>query len=174
MAENRKDAENYLKKKKFTYGPVVSFGFYQGKTIEWDVLRISYGHFLLISRDIIGHKPYHVESDLTTWGKCSLQQWLNGEFLAEAFDAEERSMIDEVETDSGYHYSHMDKIFALSRSEIYDLAIDKEIVSCGSKYWLRSEKMGNVDVVLSGGIIDYAHKDDPNVGVRPVMWVDVN
>ena len=181
MADSRKNAENYLKKGRYVYNvPVVTFGSYIGAggndiPIEWIVLSVSSGHYLLMSKDLVAKKPFDTARTLNKyWKDSSLRKWLNGDFLKEAFDPEERSMIDEVETERGCE----DKVFLLSKEEADDLGIpEKEKArSFRSDFWLRTTAGSSQSVfyVDSAGFISWGYKDDPRIGVRPVMWVNLN
>lgn len=176
MAEDRKNAENYLRKGKFTYDTkVVTFGSLQDedgeeRPLEWNVLHVSGGHFLLMCTDIVDYRPFNDREDLTTWKRCSLRKWLNEDFFSAAFDREEQAMIDKVETDDGVE----DRIFLLSKEESEDFFGMLEGYACGEVYWLRSEMRGNAYVVSRGGMIDHRRKDHSDTGVLPVMWVNLN
>ncbi len=64
--------------------------------IEWFVLAREGDKALLISKYGLDAKPYHNDVAITTWEKCDLREWLNGEFLYTAFNADERVKIVQV------------------------------------------------------------------------------
>ena len=80
-------------------GDIIKFGNYfinDNKTkepIEWRVLEVSNDRALLITKDAIDCKPYNNESRNITWEECSLRQWLNNEFINQAFSKEEQNEI---------------------------------------------------------------------------------
>ena len=80
-------------------GDIIKFGNYfinDNKTkepIEWRVLEVSNDRALLITKDAIDRKPYNNELRWITWEECSLRQWLNYEFINQAFSKEEQNEI---------------------------------------------------------------------------------
>ena len=80
-------------------GDIIKFGNYfinDNKTkepIEWQVLEVSNDKALLITKDAIDCKPYNNERRDITWEDCSLRQWLNNEFINQAFSKEEQNEI---------------------------------------------------------------------------------
>ena len=174
MPEDRKKAGNHLKRGKYIYNGPAVFGAYAGSPIEWSILDVSGGHMLLISREIVAERQYHETDDMrTSWKGCTLRKWLNGDFISSAFDREERAMIDSVETDAGCE----DRVFLLSRQEVTDpdLFKDDDARKGGGMYWLRSlPGYGDMaDAVSISGFITRADKNKGDVGVRPVIWVDL-
>ena len=173
---DRKSADNYLKKRKFFYdSPIVTFGAFSDSPIEWKILSVSGGHFLLISKDIITRKQIHTTSDSSTsWKNCSLRQWLNDDFLNGSFDEEERAIIDSVETERGCE----DRVFLLSQEEVMDTDLfrDNSARKASGKYWLRTiTGYGDRAVLVdTTGYTDWAYNDNSEIGVRPVFWVDLN
>ena len=93
--------------------------------IEWIAIARDGEKLLLVSRYAIDCKRYNDTYEKTTWETCSLRKWLNGEFLNEAFTAEEAAKIvetkvtadenTEYDTDPGNDTE--DKIFLLSVTE---------------------------------------------------------
>lgn len=89
-------------------GDIVLFGRYEQdndpidgtEPIEWIVLDVQDGKALLLSRYGLDAIQYHARYTAVTWEECSLREWLNGEFLAAAFSAEEQAAIPETEIDN--------------------------------------------------------------------------
>ncbi len=84
-------------------GDVITFGRYEQdnntsngpEEIEWIVLdydEVNH-NVLLLSRYGLDAMTYNAKREDTTWEKCTLRAWLNGEFLSEAFSAAEQSAI---------------------------------------------------------------------------------
>jgi len=76
-------------------GDCVRFGSYpqSGDTpelIEWRVLDIIDGKALMISESLLDCRKYNNEKQAVTWENCTLREWLNTEFVNNAFAAEER------------------------------------------------------------------------------------
>ncbi len=116
-------------------GDTVTFGHYEqdninnGKEpIEWLVLTVQGNYALLISRYNLDTQPYHTENASVTWETCSLREWLNDDFLNNAFTAEEQQFIPYImvdnsqsqgfgEYDSDGGNNTADRIFVLSYAE---------------------------------------------------------
>ena len=71
-------------------GDIVSFGKYQDEAIEWQVLEKMNDSVLLISDKCIEVRPFHNIDEDTTWEKCELRSWLNGEFYDQTFSDDEK------------------------------------------------------------------------------------
>ncbi len=92
-------------------GCFVTFGRYEQdndpangpEPIEWLVLDYDAenNRALLLSRYGLDARPYHGSGAGTTWEKCALRAWLNGDFLREAFSPEEQSAILITKVDNG-------------------------------------------------------------------------
>ncbi len=96
--------------------------------IEWIVLDVQDGKSLLLSKYGLDAKPYNTEYTDITWENSSIRKWLNHDFLATAFTAEEQAAIltTQVDNSSTQGYSEwstsggnntQDQIFLLSYAE---------------------------------------------------------
>lgn len=102
----------------------VYFGEYSG-AIEWQVLKKTEDKALLISKYALDCQKYNTKYDKITWETCSLRKWLNGEFLDNAFSADEQALIatTTVSADKNPNCSTnpgnatTDKVFLLSITE---------------------------------------------------------
>lgn len=115
-------------------GDVITFGHYEqdndisngAEPIEWLVLTEEDGHILLLSRYGLDGVPYHSSFAEVTWENCWLRNWLNEEFLENAFSDTERDVIEKVinntpknpeaGTDGGNDTA--DSVFLLSIDEV--------------------------------------------------------
>lgn len=84
-------------------GDTVTFGSYpqgaggEAAPIEWTVLDIDDdGYCVLLSVYGLDAKPYNEAYEYTSWEKCTLRAWLNGEFFDTAFTPDEQAMIKTV------------------------------------------------------------------------------
>ena len=85
-------------------GDIIKFGKYEqdgddtnGKEdIEWQVLSQEDGRALVISKDILDIKKYDTNNSGTTWENSQLRNWLNNDFMNEAFSTDEKLCIPEV------------------------------------------------------------------------------
>lgn len=112
-------------------GSTVEFGKYHKYTIEWKVLAVDGDKALLISTLALDVLPYDEgdTAESTTWENCSLREWLNDDFLYEAFSSTERnSILTTTLENPGYTNGSgqyikggndtRDKIFLLSMDEV--------------------------------------------------------
>lgn len=119
-----------------TIGQIVKYGKYEQdnnidngpEEIEWVVMDVQKGKCLLLSKYGLDVKRYNTKQEKITWEDCSLRDWLNNDFIHNAFTVEEQSAILLSEVDnSGYTNSNggfarggnntQDKLFLLSYNE---------------------------------------------------------
>ena len=119
-------------------GDIVTFGRYEQdnnkangpEAIEWQVLEVdeAQGKVLLISKYGLDEKPYNQENTSVTWATCTLQGWLNKDFMKTAFTKTEQSSILETDVDNSRSQGYSEwstsggdntenKIFLLSYGE---------------------------------------------------------
>ncbi len=172
--------------------------------IEWTVLEMQGQYVMVISTKCIECLPYNNTDTGVTWETCSLRQWLNGQFYANAFTDEERAAIAlaEVQTNSSTMYSTpggdttYDYLFLLSQQEaewylslegisasceVTDFALSKGAGSLGvSEYWWTRTpgiKSAYTLVVDTKDGKVFTHGDSVDCldnTVRPVMWLDLS
>ena len=100
-------------------GSNITFGFYDGQPIEWQVLAKEEDRILVISRYILFFEAYNESHTNVTWETCSLREKLNDSFLNTAFTKEERAMIPSITlSDNGSSENSIsDQVFLLSSLE---------------------------------------------------------
>lgn len=109
-------------------GDYITFGHYKQsdntpndkEAIEWRVLDIQDGEALVISKYGLDCKRYAPITELGTWETCGLREYLNHEFLTNAFSAEEIGRIYAQPTstyDQASFLSAYDKVSLLSTEE---------------------------------------------------------
>ena len=186
----------------------VYFGrYYQDKDgkelapIEWTVLDNKDGKTLLITAKTIDSKPFHQKRKAVTWDRSDLRTWLNGIFLATAFNAEERAAIALTEVtmlknprfDTPVGKPTRDKVFLLSYEEClrymptdadrknfpteYAVAQGCYVNTDGhAAWWLRSNGMSKTEpehlATWGNFSLRHHHVDDPSIGNRPAIWVN--
>lgn len=115
-------------------GSFVSFGRYaqnadgEETPLEWLVLENDGCAALLISRYVLEYRSFHDQFQSVTWEKSSLRRWLNGDFLNQAFTADEQARIFLVDViaEKNPQYSTnpgantKDKVFLPSLSDMKD------------------------------------------------------
>lgn len=94
--------------------------------IEWEILGSDDNGTLLISRYVLDAQRYNETNTDITWETCTLRQWLNNDFINNAFTTTEQGCINSV-TVSNYDNPYYgtpggnattDKVFLLSVDEI--------------------------------------------------------
>lgn len=178
----------------------VYYGNYNGKEIEWIVIRNMGKKTLLLSANIIEERNYHQIIEEITWENCDLREWLNNDFLNQAFSQEEQKYIQNADvpktesirygTDGGN--STKDKVHILSYWEYQNYGGFS--TDFDEMWWLRSPitrvELGYDEKVKSthyyGAVIDPDGKHQEGVlgcdiswlsenglgsGVRPAIWI---
>lgn len=170
--------------------------------INWQVLKVENDKALIITENGIDSMPFSSNDGFVTWDDSLIRKWLNSNFISEAFDESEKSLIKSMTitnpsnpfygTGSGKITS--DSIFLLSIDEAKDyfendgLRIAKPTPYAKSKgvfedengnswWWLRSAgcfKNYAADVDYGGDVDFYGSSAvySKNM-VRPAMWVDI-
>ena len=120
--------------KEIRVGDTLFFGHYeqnhenQKDPIEWQVLDVQGKKAMLISRYGLDAQRYNRKNIATTWGECTLRNWLNNQFMNQAFSKEEQSAILVTNVDNseaqGYWKTDggettRDRIFLLSYAEAW-------------------------------------------------------
>lgn len=157
----------------------------------WYVLDRKGQDKLLLSKDIIEKRSYNDGEGSTSWEKCSLRKYLNGEFY-DAFSEKEKADIIETEllNNSNPKYATAggnntkDKIFLLSLDEaMLYLEGFQSILSArdrdGNKTWWFLRSPGEAEDVAASvdanGMIDFHGVSDSLDaiigGIRLAMWV---
>jgi hypothetical protein len=114
-------------------GDIVVFGSYEQdnqldngqEPLEWIVLDVQDNKAMLLSKYCIDTVIFYPKRVPMYWGKSDLRTWMNGDFLQEAFTAEEQECIltTTVKNDNphgmkGGSADTLDKIYLLSKSEV--------------------------------------------------------
>lgn len=121
-------------KSEFRIGDSIYFGYYEqdgnyangGEDIEWIVLDVDHNKILLISRYILDTMPINEEWTKSQWADSDVREWLNDEFIDDAFGEEGAELIADTtvsnakdrHTSAKGEKSTTDKVFLLSREEI--------------------------------------------------------
>ena len=135
-------------------GNIVKFGNYfindnkTKKPIEWRVLEASNNKALLITKDAIDYKPYNNNFVAITWEECSLRQWLNNEFINQAFSKEEQNeiILTNISNPNNPKYgtrggnNTQDKIFLLSIDETQKYFKDNKDRECKVTSYAKKQK----------------------------------
>lgn len=154
--------------------------------IEWIVLQKEdgklnkkNGRMLLVSKEILTHKPYNTNESETTWEKSALREWLNTTFCQNVFDEKEYKWIREsvIENNDNPIYktsagaNTKDKVFLLSNDEV-KMLLHSNMSS--DWWWIRTpgeQENYAARVSRAGDIWQSGVIVTENGGVRPAMWV---
>lgn len=161
--------------------------------ITWRVLRRDSDGLLVVSEQGLDVKPWNESPKETIlWGSCTLREWLNNEFLSEAFNEQERSLIKETKVKDGIfeHYTY-DYVFLLSLGEVGDLFKDDEDRKCkptnyakkngaytfdkNCSWWIRFHHYRTCigSVVNTDGATRYEIVDFTHGSVRPALILKI-
>ena len=131
------------------------------KPIIWRVLKRNDSTLLVISEKGLAPKPYNdyndhsIGAEDTTWSECTLRGWLNKEFINEAFNDLERSLIKTSQIKNNAGPSTKDRIFLLSVDEAKSFfATDNDRACKPTNYAVKNGayKAGSLFSFLFGGI----------------------
>lgn len=192
------EAERKAELAKWEVGCNPTFGsyYYQSgskQPIEWIVLERENNKALAISKYALDCKQYHTTKTNITWESCTLREWLNNEFINNAFNSEEQAKIQTTSVLTGNRTN--DKIFLLSVDEARKyFATDSERKCKVTSYaksngayvnedgygvwWLRSlSVMGGWYAMLIGSDAHISEigedVDSTTYGVRPALWINL-
>ena len=169
-------------------GKNFSLGHYDSEN-WWIVLDQVDDKVLLLSKYAICYKAFNDEENDVTWSTCSLRNWLNTEFLTQAFSDEERERIVDtpVHTEDNQQYGTLggddtvDKVFLLSLEEVNNYIPEERgrymfpDEGMSAFWWLRSPggsprhaaTVGHYGSISNYGC--YICSDDN--AVRPALWI---
>ena len=182
-------------------GDVVTFGKYEqdnnlengAEAIEWIVLERTDERALLISKYSLDSLPFNNTAVHVTWANSTIRSWLNQEFFNSTFSENEKSKIclskinnpddpDEINNQG----TTTDRIFLLSLNEATryfdsnesrDTQASEYAISHGNaaKWLWMLRSPGQVDnmAYVTGGEIGYYDDVNHNMGIRPVMWIEI-
>lgn len=188
-------------------GSIVSFGTYQQNSsqkdaINWIVLKFDDNKALLLSKDLLSARPWDETGNNLTWDNSSIREWLNNEFLNNAFSKEEINSIVSTELDNSDQQGYgtpsgkntTDKVFLLSVDEFNNLVKNTTFATASptklaveegaysndqgnAAWWLRSPGMTNESPAYlssAGELGTRAHKaTEKEIGIRPAVWIEL-
>lgn len=135
-------------------------GKWDGKPIEWSVLKEESFGTLVISKDRIALMEFNYSSSNNNWGSCSLRKFLNGDFFNQAFSDDEKKKIVNVKLDNT-----KDDIFILTEDEVKTLLKDDGNFSYCC--WTRTKYGTKVRTGYPLG----SHAPNCIYSVRPAMYI---
>ncbi len=156
--------------------------------IQWRILDKKENSLLLLTEYGIDQKKYHEWQIDTSWNSCTLRDWLNDEFLNEAFSAYEKKLIQPTILDRGVH-----QVFLLHAKDLKAYFSDDDSQICfpteyaqsqgayvdedtgGTSWWLRTtDEVSFEAAYVSGGPSDRNCLSYLSKGcIRPALWVNL-
>ena len=111
--------------------------------------------------------------DHNDWRHSDLREWLNSEFINEAFsEGEQKYILSSRIPGNGWFNATNDRIFVLSLNELQKYADNSIDVKCDSPWWLRGPcSESNCTAVNRDGTVSLIPTDDDSCGVRVALWV---
>ncbi len=203
-AEEKRQRE--LLEGKYAIGATIKMGFYPDRAnpLEWIVLDRADNKALVVTKNIIDCKKFNEYSieDISYWSGCTLRNWLNGDFIKNAFMGIEAEKIATtylpITKNPTYKteglFATNDKIFLLSIDEVNKYFPTSEKTKCtvtplakkngaycdtlGYGYWwLRTSGEYSTEasyVFYSGGVSTKGYDVTGTIfGVRPAMWISI-
>lgn len=157
---------------------VITLGTWDGKPIEWLVLKEEGLATLVFAKNVIqAGVTFNDNNSNNNWATSDIRRYLNRTFYDVSFSAEEKKkIINCCLEDSGFS---KDNIFLLSVNEIgtYTNEADRK---ASHLYWLRTPspyRSNTVTYVWTDGRINDDHvggayaESGSTCGVRPAMWI---
>lgn len=190
-------------------GDTVLFGSYEQdndtkngtERIEWLVLAKEDNRILVISKCILDAFCYSIIYTNPNWEYCMVRPWLNYDFMRDAFNEKQSSMILTTEVTPDKHpdfdidqgNSTEDKVFLLSCAEAESYFADNDARICASTeyanqrgnssisaWWLRTgsttDSVQTACIVLKELGMIYGNRGaltNLQLGIRPAMWVSL-
>lgn len=181
-------------------GETFLFGSYHGEPIEWAVIGNTDDKALLWTKYCIDAHQFHNDGLAeVSWETCILRQWLNTEFMQNAFTESERSHIAVTVVDNIECGQTEDRLFILSAKDLEDypgtyqyrigyptvyaknngLFVSTGMISAEStgkcNYWIRGNEEEQTDIFadwidVNGKIRSNMEINDGTMGVRAALW----
>ncbi|MDR1537479.1 MAG: DUF6273 domain-containing protein [Clostridiales bacterium] len=182
------EAEPLNMPRKVLPGDIVTFGDYNGRTLDWRVLSVRGRLALLISDRCIGKRPFHEEGEKSAWVSSPLRQWLNTEFITHLEGVIEPAKIkNKAQKVKGYEPFEdepdtEDLVFLLSLDEVEEYFEDDASrvgVYRGQPEWWWLRTPGVLENTQAFVHVDGkpvylgALASEPMCCVRPALWVDL-
>ena len=168
--------------------------------IEWTVLDIKDGSALLLSRYVLDVRCLEEDKyNYTYWDRSSMRDWLNANFLSEAFTPEQIAAIKVTNVSnaasefgpngSSSYNDTPDKVFLLSNRDVTERYFTTDAQRCAGsvpavtyqsvteagscRWWLRCINSSSGYAIEKDGKSAILKITD-TAGIRPAMWLDLS
>ncbi|MDO5150551.1 MAG: DUF6273 domain-containing protein [Oscillospiraceae bacterium] len=159
---------------------VITLGTWEGKPIEWIVLKEDRDKALVITKSILFNRSFDNQrsNNGNMWNNCRLREYLNNEFFNLCFNESEKKRIMNTKISGEEFPETKDDIFVLSCDEaLHYFNSDAERVSTG--IWsLRSKHLDGLQytshVDFNGLVKNRSSSStytDHAYGIRPAMYM---
>ncbi len=168
---NYKDCKEKIEKieNRLATDDVLYYGTYNGNPIAWQVVKNENNRMLLIAKDSVCELPYNDEIKDVKWNECSLNDWLNNDFI-KSFSDDQQAKIISQEIDGNEC-----KTFILKESDIKNIK-NKNVLASNQDWWLltKATESAKAMFVSQNGELN---KDGETIvrakGVRPCIWIEL-
>ncbi|MDD6826232.1 MAG: DUF6273 domain-containing protein [Oscillospiraceae bacterium] len=147
---------------------IITLGTWDGKPIEWVVIREESFAILVVSKNILMNMCFNQNRGNDRWIDSFIRKELNKTFFENAFTEDEKKKI--VSTYNNDPNATKDNVFCLSATEANYMTVKER--QSDNTWWLRTPHSGNeaknVDTL---GTITYQGYVDSSYGIRPAMWI---
>lgn len=156
---------------------IITLGTWDGKPIEWIVLKEENSHLLLITKTKIGNRRKYSNNNNNSWKRSDIRAFLNGDFFNKAFNSDEQKLI--VNAYLSKPECTKDNVFILEWDEAKSLiGNDDEYNSnrqCHNDWccWWRTPDQNQSSKVM----VSYPNACNCNTSanneftIRPVIWI---
>lgn len=143
---------------------IITLGTWEGKPIEWLVLKEEGFATLVVSKNILFN--HYFDSNVNRWDSSALRRYLNCEFYKQAFNENEKKKVINVQLTD---VNTKDNIFVLSINEVENLMTYNETALSKNWYSRTSSNYGiYYHYANSSGWNDTLNS---SLGIRPAMWI---
>lgn len=154
---------------------IITLGTWDGKPIEWIVLKEEKSCLLLITASKIGNRRKFSNSNNNHWEYSDIRAFLNGDFFNKAFNSDEQKKV--INSFISSPDKTKDNVFILDRDEACQLiGLDDEYgkhKQCSVDWccWYRTPASRNAVKIGYPNICDCAPNANSDFTIRPAMWI---
>lgn len=160
----------------FVVGGQVTFGHYEqdnnsgnGKEpIVWDVLTVNEPGYMLISHHILDYQPYDYSDTVGSFLDTHICQWLNSEFVNEAFSADELACIEQMKPFGENEKTYVQMLSMDQISRLYNRTVTSGTwPNTGETYYMSDELIcGGTDYAIAQGLPRFSSRETGKDGVE--------